>query len=83
MTAKTVADLIELLKQLPPETQLGYVAIVDGSYSSYSERRDLEEWKLNKYDNGSIWLDAEGLDYSEAVTTRDGKYYPPTLTLGG
>ena len=57
----TVAQLIDYLQTLSPETTVRVAVAVDGNYSSYTSWEDLE--LPTKQESGEYWDCSDNIDY--------------------
>lgn len=59
----TVAQLIEYLQTLPPETTVDVAVGVDGSYASYTATEALELPKWIENDGDGYWDFSDNMDF--------------------
>ena len=62
----TVAQLIEYLQTLPPETAVGVAVSVDGSYASYTSSEALE--LPTRKTDGSFWECSDNMGFYSSKT---------------
>lgn len=61
----TVAQLIEYLQTLPPETTVDVAVNVDGSYASYTSSEALELPNWIETDGYGYWTMSDNIDYCD------------------
>lgn len=81
----TVKELIEFLQKLPEETVIQHLKYQDGLYGGgYVTIKDTTLPEVNVSEDGSYkyLTGSNDLDFSDALTNKEGVRYPPTLTFG-